>query len=128
MKSVGSIHRRDQALDYQLIPPVSSCLFAIPTDESIPDTPTLRGKGCNLLGPRAGGPGGHAMSFFRSLSVFAEVGVTYFRSDMKLGRLDLQLGDLIDCSSFRARSEIRCAFVGRDREKARGDRWNQSVI
>ena len=50
------------------------------------------------------------MSFFRSLSVFAEVGVTDLRSDLELGRLDLQLGDLIDCSSFRARSEYQVCF------------------
>lgn len=42
-----------------------------------------------------------------SLSVFAEVGVTDLRSDVELGRLDLQLGGLIDCCSFRARSEYQ---------------------
>lgn len=42
-----------------------------------------------------------------SLSIFAEVGVTDLRSDVELGRLDLQLGGLIDCCSFRARSEYQ---------------------
>jgi len=42
-----------------------------------------------------------------SLSVFAEVGVTDLRSDVEIGRLDLQLGGLIDCCSFRARSDYQ---------------------
>lgn len=45
-----------------------------------------------------------------SLSVFAEVGVTDLRSDVEIGRLDLQLGGLIDCCSFRARSEYQVIF------------------
>lgn len=45
-----------------------------------------------------------------SLSVFAEVGVSDLRSDVELGRLDLQLGDLIDCCSYRARSEYQASF------------------
>ncbi|CAM9440618.1 unnamed protein product, partial [Hapterophycus canaliculatus] len=44
-----------------------------------------------------------------SLSVFAEVGVTDLRSDVEIGRLDLQLGGLIDCCSFRARSEYQAS-------------------
>lgn len=46
----------------------------------------------------------------RSLSVFSEVGVTDLRSDVEIGRLDLQLGGLIDCCSFRARSEYQVSF------------------
>ena len=45
-----------------------------------------------------------------SLSVFAEVGVTDIRSDVELGRLDIQLGGLIDCCSYRARSEYQASM------------------
>lgn len=39
------------------------------------------------------------------------MGVTDLRSDVLLGRLDLQLGDLIDCCSFKARSEYQASLV-----------------
>lgn len=48
-----------------------------------------------------------------SLSVFAEGGVTDLRSDVELGRLDLQLGDLIDCCCFRGRKEYQVSRSAR---------------
>lgn len=37
--------------------------------------------------------------------------MTDLRSDVELGRLDLQLGDLIDCCSFRGRTEYQVRYL-----------------
>ncbi|CAM9532190.1 unnamed protein product, partial [Ascophyllum nodosum] len=72
-----------------------------------------------------------------SLSVFAEVGRTGLRPDLELGRLDLQLGELIDCSSFRARSQYQrwfplCAPTRNAEDSRLGDaghvgRWSSAT-
>lgn len=49
----------------------------------------------------------HRGLFLDSLSIFAEGGVTDLRSDVELGRLDLQLGDLIDCCCYKGRTEYK---------------------
>lgn len=45
--------------------------------------------------------------FLDSLSIFAEGGVTDLRSDVELGRLDFQLGDLIDCCCYKGRTKYK---------------------